>query len=98
MTKNLVHTIPQKNLAHAIDNEAVLTNRAEILADAWITHLYTTGKGTVEAYVNARADVVQMFYPEYDGRVPKRKAIRKPHGRPARPNPTRKKLAPLDTP
>ena len=48
--------------------------KAQILADAWIEHLYTPRPGTVEVYVNARSDVVRIFYPDYDGRVPEKKA------------------------
>ena len=69
------HEIPRKDLSCAIDND-VLTSKAESLADAWIKHLYSPGKDTVEAYVNARADVVRTFYPQYDGRVPERKKRR----------------------
>jgi hypothetical protein len=73
--------VPEKDIDHAI-RAAELTRKAEVLADAWIKHLYTPAEGTGEAYVNARADVVRMFYPEYDGRVPERKeranVLRKP--------------------
>jgi hypothetical protein len=45
-------------------------------ADAWMAHLKTPGLGTVERYVNARAALVRVFYPDYDGRVPERKVRR----------------------
>ncbi len=70
---------PTKDLDHAIRNEAQVTDRAELFADLWIDHVYEPdGLGPkAVAMVNARADLVQMFYPAYDGRVPERKK-RKP--------------------
>lgn len=35
------------------------------LAIAWLRHLYTPAKGTVEAYVNARSALVYACFPEF---------------------------------